>query len=79
MRASADTTLTVHARHYRAAAFSLFMIAAALLMTAALVDALADARLASECFGWSGIGCLHLCVICGLRYKAGNREQLPQT
>jgi hypothetical protein len=69
--------MTPAAWRYRAAALSLFMAAAVLLLTAALVDTIANARPASEVFGWLGIGCLQMCVYCGLRYKAAN-ESAPK-
>jgi hypothetical protein len=68
--------VTPSAQRYRGIAFCFFLVAAALLLTAGLVDCFADARLASEVFGWSGIGCLQICVTCGLRYKAVNRARL---
>jgi hypothetical protein len=61
---------------YGALALCLLMAAAALLLTAALVDTFANARLLSERFGWAGIACLILCVYCGLRYKAANLPRL---
>jgi hypothetical protein len=62
------------ARRYRFVALCLFMIASALLLTAALVDTLAKWRSLSEAFGWSGIGCFQVCVVCGIRYAAVNKK-----
>ena len=70
--------LTPTARKFRAIAFCLFMVAAALLLTAALVDTLANARDLSEKFGFSGIVCLNLCIHCSLRYKAANDRAAKQ-
>lgn len=64
--------LTRVARRYGALALCFLMAAAALLLTAALVDTFANARLLSERFGGAGIACLNLSVYCGLRYKAAN-------
>ena len=60
---------------YGALALCFLMAAAALLLTAALVDRFANARFLSERFGWAGIACLNLCVYFGLRYKAANGQQ----
>ncbi len=74
-----DTTpLTPTARRFRAIAFCLFMLAAALLLTAALVDSVANGRDLSEKFGSSGIACLNLCIYCSLRYKAANDRAAMQ-
>ena len=70
--------LTPTARRFRAIAFCLFMVAAALLLTAALVDTVANAREMSEKFGFSGIACLNLCIHCSLRYKAANERAAKQ-
>ena len=64
--------LTRLARRYGALALCSLLAAAALLVTAALVDALGNARDLSERFGWAGIACLNLSVYCGLCYKAAN-------
>ena len=74
------------ARRYAVIALSCLLAAAALLVTAGLVDTFANARPLSEKFGWAGIVWLILCVYCGLRYKDTNRcavrrslaEQVPQ-
>ena len=55
-------------------AFCLFMIAAALLLTAAMVDSLANDRELSEAFGLTGIICLEVCVICGVCYTFANKR-----
>jgi hypothetical protein len=67
--------ITPTVQRYRAIAFIFFMTAAVLLLTAAILDSIANERFASECFGWSGIGCLHACVITGLIYKAVNHDR----
>ena len=59
------------AQRYRTIAFYLFMAASMLLITAAIVDSF-GARFVSELFGWSGLVCLQLCVICGLQYARVN-------
>jgi hypothetical protein len=61
------------ATFYRKAALCFFLLAATLLLTAALVDVLANARAIGEVFGWSGIGCFQVCVLCGLRYSVVNK------
>jgi hypothetical protein len=75
------------ARRYAAVAFCCLLAGASLLVTAALVDAFANARPLSESFGWAGIACLVVCVCSGLGYKDANRravgsrlaEQAPET
>lgn len=62
------------ARRYRIVALCLFATSSVLLLTAALVDTVAGARSLSEVFGWSGIGCLQVCVLCGIRYAAVNKK-----
>ena len=66
------------ARRYAVIAFCCLLAGSALLVTAALVDALAGARGLSEKFGWAGIGCLVVCVHSGLRYKAANRRAVER-
>ncbi len=61
------------AQRCRIVALFFFMAASVLLLTAALVDTLAKARTASEIFGWSGIACLLVCVLCGIRHAAVNK------
>jgi len=62
------------AKFYRKAALCFFLLGATLLLTAALVDVLANARAIGEVFGWSGIGCFQVCVLCGLRYSVVNKR-----
>jgi hypothetical protein len=62
------------ARRYRIVALCFFMLASALLLIAALVDTIAGSRSLSEVFGWSGIGCIQICVLCGIRYAAVNKK-----
>ncbi|HEV3303778.1 MAG TPA: hypothetical protein VG055_29260 [Planctomycetaceae bacterium] len=62
------------ATFYRKAALCFFLVGATLLLTAALVDVLANARAIGEVFGWSGIGCVQVSVLCGLRYSVVNRR-----
>ena len=61
------------ATFYRKAALCFFLVGATFLLTAALVDVLANARAIGEVFGWSGIGCFQVCVLCGLRYSVVNK------
>jgi hypothetical protein len=61
------------ARRHAVAALCCLLAGAALLLTAALVDAFADLRPLSEKCGWAGIACLVVCVYSGLRYKVANR------
>jgi len=60
------------AQRYRTIAFCFFMATSALLLSAALVDWFFNMRLVGEILGWSGIVCLHVCVICGIRYAVVN-------
>jgi hypothetical protein len=62
------------ATFYRKAARCFFLVGATLFLTAALVDVLANARAIGEVFGWSGIGCFQVCVLCGLRYSVANKR-----
>ena len=64
------------ARRWAAIALSLFLLASAMMLTAALVDWFTGQRFLSECFGWTGIACLQLCVVFGLRYAVANREEV---
>ena len=60
-------------RHAWIAVCSL-LAAATLLLTAALIDALAQARPLSEAVGFAGVLCLILCVHSGLCYKDANDQ-----
>ncbi len=71
--------LSATARRYAAVAVCCLLTGAALLVTAALVDWLANARPLSEKFGWAGLGCLVVCVYSGLRYKDANRCTIQRT
>jgi hypothetical protein len=66
--------ISPEARRYRVVALCLFVASSALLLATALVDTGAGARSLSEVFGWSGIGCLQMCVLCGVRYAAVNKQ-----
>jgi hypothetical protein len=66
------------ARHYRSVALCLFMASSGLLLAAALADTVAGARSLSEVLGWSGIGCLLMCVFCGNRYASANKKHTDQ-
>ncbi|MBN2023461.1 MAG: hypothetical protein JW809_11795 [Pirellulales bacterium] len=61
------------ARRYARAALALILAAAALFLIAALVHVLIGPGILGEAIGWSGVVCLELCVLCGLRYAAVNR------
>jgi hypothetical protein len=61
------------ATFYRKPALCFFLVGATFLLTAALVDVLANARAIGEVFGWSGIGCFQVCVLCGLQYSVVNK------
>ncbi len=50
------------------------MVSSGLLLAAALADTVAGGRSLSEVLGWSGIGCLLMCVLCGSRYAAVNEK-----
>jgi hypothetical protein len=63
------------ARGYRSVALWLFLASSVLLLGAALADTIAGARSLSEVFGWSGIGCLQVCVFCGIRYASVNKKR----
>lgn len=62
------------ARRWAVLALSLFLIASALILTAALVDWFTGRRLISGCFGWTGVVCLQLCIVCVARYAVANRK-----
>lgn len=69
-----DPPLNRAARRYAVMSVCLLVATAALLLTAALVDTLANARPMSEAIGWTGIVCMNLCIYSGLRYRAANRR-----
>ena len=71
--------LNPSAQRLRSTALCLFLGAAALLLTAAVVDVCLGARLHSEVLGWTGIVCLNICVVCGTRYAVVNRRLNPGT
>jgi hypothetical protein len=60
------------AKRYRQIALCSFLAASVLFLTAALLDTVANARPVGNVFGFSGIACIEICVICGLRYAAVN-------
>ena len=62
------------ARRWAAIALSLFFLTSSMMLTAALVDCFAGRRFIAECFGWTGIVFLQLCVVCGVRYAVVNRN-----
>jgi hypothetical protein len=62
------------ATSYRKAALCFLLSGAILFLTASLTDVLANARAIGEVFGWSGIGCFQVCVLCGLRYSVVNKR-----
>jgi hypothetical protein len=45
---------------------------AVLLLSAAIVFVVSGPVFISDVLGWSGLVCFHLCVFCGLRYRAFN-------
>lgn len=59
---------------YRSVALCLFMASSGLLLTAALSDTFVGDRFRSEVFGWGGIGCFVMCVLCGIRYAVMNNK-----
>ena len=61
------------AQRYRTAAVVFFLCAAAFLFSAALAFAIGPQNVLNEILGWTGIVCLYICVLCGLRYSAINR------
>ncbi len=62
------------ARRWATIALTLFLLTSALMLTAALVDWFTGRRFIAECFGWTGVACLQLCVVCGVRYAIVNRN-----
>jgi hypothetical protein len=66
-------------KRYQVIAFCSFMAFSALLLTAALVETLAQARPVSEVLGWSGIACLQVCAFCVIRYPVVNRVARPSS
>ena len=67
------------ARRWATFALTLFLLTSALMLSAALVDWFTGQRLVAECLGWTGVACLQLCVVCGVRYAVVNRKQHPET
>jgi hypothetical protein len=68
------------AKRYGAIAVGLFLLAAGLLLSAAIVDAFKD-RKTSELVGETGLIILEISVICALRYNSVNRvsDDAPQS
>lgn len=64
--------LSPRAQRYRTGAVVLFLITSALLVGAAISFTIAPGNVINEVLGWTGIGCLYLSVLCGLRYSAVN-------
>ncbi len=64
------------AQRYRTGAVVLFLLTSALLVCAAIAFTVAPQNVIHEILGWTGIVCLHLCVLCGLRYSTVNRRAL---
>jgi len=62
------------ASRYRITAICFFLATSSLFLTAALVHICADARVLGEILGWTGIACVHVCIVCGLRYRIVNRR-----
>jgi len=61
------------ARRWATRALILFIATSTLFLAAALTDWFTGNRFVSEIFGWSGIVCLQLCVVCGVRYAIVNK------
>lgn len=60
------------AQRYRTAAVILFLLTSAFLFSAAIAYTIAPHIVINEILGWTGIVCLHACVLCGLRYAVVN-------
>jgi len=67
------------AKRWTTIALTLFLLASTLMLTAALVDWFTGRRFIAECLGWTGVVCLQLCVVCGVRYAVVNRIVNPET
>ena len=65
----------IRASRWRLAALLLFLAFACLLLTAAILHTAAGKPQLGEIFGWSGIVCFELSVLCGLRYAVVNRRE----
>ncbi len=61
------------ARCWATLALALFLATSFLLLIATLIDWFTAKRLLSEVFGWTGIVCMQLCVVCGTRYAVVNK------
>lgn len=61
------------ARRWATLALVLFVTTSSLFVAAALIDWFTGNRFVSEVLGWSGIVCLQLCVVCGIRYASVNK------
>lgn len=66
--------LTPAAHHWRMLAIISFLSGAVLLLVASIMFCMKPELLLDEILGWSGIGCIQLSVICGLRYATINRR-----
>lgn len=69
---------TPQASRCRGVALTLFMTSAGLLLAAALTFVLAPQKALNEILGWSGVACLQLCVVCGVRYAIINNAAESQ-
>tara|TARA_R110002049_G_C9140834_1_gene559609 strand:+ start:1192 stop:1701 length:510 start_codon:yes stop_codon:yes gene_type:complete len=67
------------ARRWAAFALNLFLLTSSLMLGAALVDWFTGRRFLAECLGWTGVACLQLCVVCGVRYAIVNQNVNPAT
>ena len=61
-------------RRWRMLALALFVAASVLMLAAGLTFVVGRRSALSETLGWSGVACLQLCVVCGLRYAVVNRD-----
>ena len=57
----------VSVRRWATLTLVLFLVASICLLVAALADWFAGNRFLSGVFGWAGVICLNICMICGLR------------
>ena len=62
------------AQRWRTFAVGFFFLTSIFLLAAAIAFTLAPKNIVNEILGWSGIVCLHVCVVCGLRYAVLNGE-----
>ncbi|TWU50675.1 hypothetical protein Poly51_39680 [Rubripirellula tenax] len=59
-------------RWLRTTALLFFLLASGCLLSAGVIFALNPNNVANEFVGWTGVVCLHVCLLCAFRYSYVN-------